>query len=152
MLNAVHVAVILALAPVQTGPAAAKQPIKPFDGIFAPDGQRLPARRLVPSLRFSPVYSVGEVGTPAVVKEASPTYTAEALSRRLQGTVTVQALVLEDGSVGTVAIIKSLDSRYGLDEAALNAARRWSFKPVLKDNAPVRVRVELTFAFVCQCG
>jgi TonB family protein len=37
--------------------------------------------------------------------------------------------VLPDGSVGRVAVVKSLDGSFGLDAEAVKAARQWRFTP-----------------------
>jgi protein TonB len=66
---------------------------------------------------------------------------------RIQGMVTLQAVVLPDGSVGTAHIVRSLDSTFGLDEEAVKAVKLWRFLPgTLAGRAvPVRVEIELTF-------
>jgi TonB family protein len=50
-------------------------------------------------------------------------------------------------SVGSVKVLKSLNAKRGFDSAAVNAMKRWQFKPGLKDGKPVSVRIttELTF-------
>jgi periplasmic protein TonB len=60
----------------------------------------------------------------------------------------VTAVVLSDGTVGDVKVARSLDTKYGLDQQALDAAKQWVFKPGTKDGEPVAVQVslELTFA------
>jgi TonB family protein len=44
--------------------------------------------------------------------------------------------------------VQSLDTRYGLDEAAVRAASQWRFEPGRRDGKPVPVliTVEMTFA------
>ena len=47
------------------------------------------------------VYSPGNgVVTPKVLKSIPPTYTPEARAARIQGTVTVEVVVLPDGKIG----------------------------------------------------
>jgi protein TonB len=95
------------------------------------------------------VYKKGDEGLtmPAVVKEVKPSYTDAAKRERIQGSVTLEVVVLKDGTVGEVVVTRSLDQTYGLDEQAVNAARQWRFKPGKKDGQPVPVRVELEFTF-----
>ena len=87
------------------------------------------------------------VASPRLVKEVKPGYTPQALRARIQGMVTLQAVVLPDGSVGTAHIVRSLDSTFGLDEEAVKAVKLWRFLPgTLAGRAvPVRVEIELTF-------
>ncbi len=95
------------------------------------------------------VYKKGDEGLtmPAVVKEVKPSYTDAAKRERIQGSVTLEVVVLKDGTVGEVVVTRSLDQTYGLDEQAVSAARQWQFKPGKKDGQPVPVRVELEFTF-----
>jgi periplasmic protein TonB len=88
------------------------------------------------------------VSLPRLLREVRPDYTAEAMRAKIQGTATVEALVLPDGSVGAARIVKSLDASFGLDQAALKAARQWRFVPGMRNGVPVPVYVtiELTFS------
>ena len=88
------------------------------------------------------------VVVPVVLKSVNPIYPDEARAKRIQGVVELEALVLEDGTVGEVTVTKSLDRTYGLDDAAVAAMRQWVFKPGQKDakNVRVLVTVEMTFA------
>jgi TonB family protein len=87
------------------------------------------------------------VSLPRVVTEIRPTYTPEALQAKIEGTMTVAAIVKTDGTVGAVRVTRSLDQTYGLDEQGVKAAKQWRFEPGSKDGTPVAVRVELEFRF-----
>ena len=82
------------------------------------------------------------------VAQVQPTYTAAALQAGIEGTVELEAVVLTDGTVGDVRVVKSLDRVFGLDEQAIQAARRWVFRPPV-DTAgkPVRAAVTLILDF-----
>lgn len=84
---------------------------------------------------------------PVLVREREPAYTAEALRARIQGQVELQAVVLEDGTVGDVVIVKSLDRAYGLDLEAIRAARQWRFLPARQNGRPVRMAVRMFLDF-----
>jgi protein TonB len=84
---------------------------------------------------------------PALMKEVKPQYTAEAREKKIQGVVELEAVVLEDGTVGDVNVTKSLDQTYGLDQAAVDALKRWLFKPGQKDGKAVRVLVAVEMSF-----
>jgi outer membrane biosynthesis protein TonB len=49
--------------------------------------------------------------------------------------------------VGDARIMRSLDRRFGLDEEALRAARRWRFKPGLLNGKPVPVTITIELMF-----
>ena len=87
------------------------------------------------------------VETPRLLREVTPKYTAEAMRAKVQGIVLVEAVVLPDGTVGDVEVIRSLDRVFGLDEEAIRAARQWRFLPGTRFGEPVAVLVtiELTF-------
>jgi TonB family protein len=87
------------------------------------------------------------VTLPQVVREVKPQYTAEAMRAKVQGTVLLECVVLPDGSVGPVEVVRSLDASFGLDQEAVKAARQWRFRPGMRMGEPVAVLVtiELTF-------
>jgi protein TonB len=85
---------------------------------------------------------------PSLIRpEAKPNYTPEAMRAKIQGIVTLEAVVLADGSVGPVRIIRSLDSNFGLDEEAIRTAKRWRFAPGTRLGQPVPVLVEIEMMF-----
>ena len=55
-------------------------------------------------------------------------------------------MVLPDGSVGDVTVIRSLDPVFGLDEEALRA-RQWRFLPGARSGEPVAVLVTIVLEF-----
>lgn len=87
------------------------------------------------------------VMSPEVIHEEKPQYTSEAMRAKVQGIVEVEAIVLPDGSVGQVQIVRSLDDRFGLDQKAVEAVKRWRFRPGTRMGkpVPVLVNIELTF-------
>jgi protein TonB len=84
---------------------------------------------------------------PRLVREVKPNYTPDAMRAQVEGMVELDILVLADGSVGRVNIVRSLDTRFGLDQEAINAVRRWRFDPGRRLGKAVatRVAVELSF-------
>jgi TonB family protein len=87
------------------------------------------------------------VTQPKVVYDVKPRYTREALDAKIQGSVGLEAVVLETGAVGEVTVVRSLDSVYGLDDQAVLAMKQWRFEPGTKDKKPVAVRVEVEMTF-----
>jgi TonB family protein len=87
------------------------------------------------------------VNLPQPLKEVKPQYTADAMRAKVQGTVLLECVVLPDGSVGSVEVVRSLDSAFGLDQEAIKAAKQWRFRPGTRFGEPVAVLVtiELTF-------
>ncbi len=82
---------------------------------------------------------------PTLLHEEKPVYSVDAMRRKIQGTVVLDAVVGTDGQVQTVCVARALHP--ALDAHAVGAARRWRFTPGLKEGGPVPVLVtiELTF-------
>lgn len=87
------------------------------------------------------------VTIPQLVREVKPDYTVDAMRAKVQGVVLLECVVLADGTVGEVKIVKSLDKVFGLDEQAIKAAKAWRFLPGRRfgEPVPVLVTIELTF-------
>ena len=69
------------------------------------------------------VYEPGSgVSWPKPIKQVDPQYTDAAKQAGIQGIVRLKAVVEADGSVDRIAVTKSLDTKYGLDQAAIAAA------------------------------
>jgi protein TonB len=94
------------------------------------------------------VYEPGNgVSLPTLVREVKPSYTAQAIASRIQGTVLLSAVVLADGTVGDVTVVRSLDTQYGLDAQTVSAVKQWLFNPGQRDGAAVAVRVTVEMSF-----
>lgn len=88
------------------------------------------------------------ITNPQVVRELKPNYTSEAMRARIQGTVELEAVILEDGTVGDVRVSRSLDNTYGLDMEAVKAAKLWIFRPATdRQGRPVPIVVTLILTF-----
>lgn len=86
------------------------------------------------------VYRPGPgIVNPVLIRQVRPKYTQEAMRARIQGVVQLEAVVLENGTIGDIRVIKSLDTVFGLDNEAIAAARQWLFRPGMKDGKPVPV-------------
>jgi TonB family protein len=93
-------------------------------------------------------YQVGNgVLPPRVRLKVDPQYSADAMRAKIQGVVVVSAVVLPDGSVSDVKVIRSLDRSFGLDMKAIEAARLWRFFPGTRQGEPVPVLVNIELEF-----
>jgi protein TonB len=84
---------------------------------------------------------------PVPIHQEKPQYTQAAMAAQIEGKVLLETVVLGDGSVGEVKVIRSLDSQLGLDEEAAKALKLWTWKPGSRGGRPanVAVQVEMTF-------
>jgi TonB family protein len=87
------------------------------------------------------------IENPVVLREVKPQYTADAMRAKIQGVVVVECIILPDGTVGDVQVVKSLDPTFGLDQEAVKAAKQWRFAPGKKQGQPVPVLVTIELAF-----
>src|SRR5687768_14381825 len=67
------------------------------------------------------------------LREGKPDCAREAKEQRIEGLVEMSVVVKDDGSVGDVTVTKSLDQKYGLDDQAVIAMKKWQFRPGTKD-------------------
>ena len=85
-------------------------------------GQQVP-----PPAQKAAVASVGEGKAPKVIYKPKPEYTAEAIQKHVEGTVTLHIRVLPNGSVQCLGVINGLG--YGLDDSAKRAVMATKFEP-----------------------
>jgi TonB family protein len=79
-----------------------------------------------------------------------PQYTQDALQRRIQGTVVLSAVVAPDGVAYDITVTKSLDPRFGLDQAAVRTLRQTRFMAGTRNGRPVPVRVVVEYSFTAR--
>ena len=105
-----------------------------------PAPQPLPSSALAAGARPG-----GDVSAPIPVYRAEPQYSPEALKAQLQGSVTLSLVVDENGKTQNIHVIRPLG--LGLDEQAIEAVSKWTFKPGLKNGVavPVQAQIEVTF-------
>jgi protein TonB len=94
------------------------------------------------------VYRIGSgVESPRLLRSVRPNYTSEAMRAKVQGLVRLEGIVLPDGTVGDVRVLRSLDPVFGLDEEAIKAAKQFRFAPGTRQGQPVAVIVSFEIEF-----
>jgi TonB family protein len=94
------------------------------------------------------VYRIGSgVESPRLLRSVRPNYTSEAMRAKVQGIVRLEGIVLPDGTVGDVRVLRSLDPVFGLDEEAIKAAKQFRFAPGTRQGQPVAVIVSFEIEF-----
>ena len=114
-------------------------PSSPPPGMAVP-----PAVPTTPGRRPAPGEYVYVDELPEAILKVDPPYPEEARRAGIEGIVMVEALVLEDGSVGDWRIVKSIPA---LDEAAVVCVRQWRWKPALSKGVPTAVWVVTPIRF-----
>lgn len=79
-----------------------------------------------------------------VVHQVSPVYPAQARLLRLEGSVLLNATVMEDGTVGDVRVVKGSAV---LAQSAVDAVKHWRYKPFELDGKAVKNVVGITIDF-----
>ena len=82
----------------------------------------------------------------------TPDYPPAARAARFTGTVTVAAMINDDGSVGASEVIDSSNPNLGFEDAALEAFTHWRFAPAVQDGAPVATVWSYQFHFEAPGG
>ena len=91
-------------------------------------------------------YRIGEgVSEPKVLESVSPEYPPEARGSRAGGSVEMEAVVRQDGSVEVQRIISSESSAFA--EAAVAAIEQWRFSPGMRDGETVDVVMDVVVTF-----
>ncbi|PYQ51542.1 MAG: hypothetical protein DMF59_07485 [Acidobacteria bacterium] len=96
-----------------------------------------------------PVRVGGDVTAPTVIMpRAEPQYTELARKARIEGVVIIEAIIDRNGYVTDARTLKPLP--LGLDQSALDAVRKWKFRPGTLNGQPVPVIYNLTVIFRLQ--
>lgn len=150
------------------------------------DEQRRQARALIASIgvpnsvessgRSTALVPGADVVSPRLIKEAKPSYTAEAMRMRVEGVISLAVVVLPDGTPGDVRVTKcDLKSRledpnskevaprealmrsqfkagtctetFGLEAEAVRVLKEWRFAPGTKEGTPVAVMIAAEMSF-----
>ncbi len=88
---------------------------------------------------------LGEI-PPAQEGPTPPVYPRIARESGWEGTVLIRVVVLADGNPGSISVHKS-SGHAVLDEAAIEAVKKWKFTPAKDGNIPVRSVVEIPINF-----
>jgi periplasmic protein TonB len=95
----------------------------------------------------SGVYAAGHGGVsmPRPIYTPEPEFSEEARRVKLQGEVTLLAIIGVDGRPRNLEVVRSLG--YGLDQKALAAVTTWRFEPAKKDGHAVAVQMSIIVNF-----
>jgi TonB family protein len=86
-----------------------------------------------------------DIVRPVLIDFVGPRYTEEARALKIQGSVALVLLITENGDVDTVLPYRSLG--HGLDEQAVEAARKLKFSPATQSGKPIRYLTRLSMEF-----
>jgi TonB family protein len=81
---------------------------------------------------------------PNLIRKVEPIYPELAKKARVQGKVTLQITVDQEGNVTDASVIKGHPL---LDDAAINAVRQWKYSPTFLNGKPISVMAEVSVLF-----
>ncbi len=88
---------------------------------------------------------VGGVTSPICLYCPQPSYTNPARAAKFQGTMLLDVIVSPDGEMKSASFIRGLP--FGLNDKAVEALRRWKFRPATLNAQPVMVKVQIEVTF-----
>ncbi len=106
------------------------------------------ATQPVPSMYASgqpPLRVGGDVKPPVIINRVEPVYTEVARKAAISGLVILEVIIDRAGTVKDAHVLKPLP--FGLDQAAIEAVRKWTFRPGSLNGRPVDVIYTLTVNF-----
>ncbi len=87
----------------------------------------------------------GDLTAPEAIQKVDPAYPLELMRRNVQGTVTLYAVIRNDGSVSDVRVLRGIDDQ--LDQYARTALAHWHFRPATKNGAAVDLEAVVMIPF-----
>lgn len=93
------------------------------------------------------IFEISEVDEPPKpITQIAPLYPLKAKMRNIEGKVVFELIILADGSLGEIKVLSSEPGGLFVN-AAMNAIRKWRFKPGTRNGKPVPTRVIKPFLF-----
>ncbi len=82
-----------------------------------------------------------------LLHQVRPVYPAQAQGMHIEGTVVVQAVVREDGTVGDIKVV---EGQATLAQAVVDAVKNWVYQPFLLNGRPTQRETKITISFRLQ--
>ncbi len=77
----------------------------------------------------------------------TPLYPEPARKAKLTGRVILEAVVLKDGTVSNIKVLRTPRPGMGFEEAAIDAVKQWRFRPALRNGEAVDVYFTVVVEF-----
>jgi TonB family protein len=92
------------------------------------------------------VYDIGpDVQPPKLVHVVEPEFDPKSEEAFTSGVVRMQIMVTMEGDVKNPKVVSGLNERQ--NDKAMEAVKKWRFKPALRQNKPVNVKVTVEVSF-----
>jgi TonB family protein len=93
-----------------------------------------------------PMKIEGDVKPPKALSQTAPVYPKSARDNAIEGTTILTTVIDEQGKVQSPKVATSSGDK-DLDQAAIDAVSKWTFRPATLDGKPVAVYFTLTIRF-----
>jgi len=102
-------------------------------------------RPVFPTKQLPPVENMKVDRDPEAVEQVNPKYPEKAMQDRTEGTVWTKMWIDESGNVVEVKVAKTENEVF--NSAAIEAGKKWKFKPAILNGKPVAVWITVPFRF-----
>jgi periplasmic protein TonB len=93
-----------------------------------------------------PAFAQSKTEAPVPVRTVPPDYPPDLRREGVSGLVMVKCSIDEQGNVTETTVEKS--SNPAFEKPAMDAVRKWKFKPAKQDGNPVAIKVSIPIKFV----
>jgi protein TonB len=93
-----------------------------------------------------PAFAQSKAEPPVPVRTVAPEYPNELRRDGVSGVVMVKCTIDEQGNVVDPTVEKSSNGAF--EKPAIDALKKWKFKPAKQDGAPVAIKVSIPIKFV----
>ena len=100
---------------------------------------------IVAVIAWAGVSARAETEPPVPVRMVPPEYPYELRRAGISGVVTLTVEIDETGAVQNCQVQKSTNQEF--EQPALDAVRKWKFKPARRDGAAVKIKIQLPLRF-----
>jgi len=104
-----------------------------------------PKKAAAPSVTKAAPPAAPNIVPPVMLTRVEPDFSPEARAAKATGDVRLSLTVDENGLPRDVKVVRSVG--YGLDEKAIEAVRKWTFRPGTKDGKPAALPVVVELSF-----
>jgi protein TonB len=102
-----------------------------------------PAVRLEPK-PSGPAHISSGVAAGLLIQKVLPTYPAIARQARIEGTVVLQAIISNSGTIQNLRVVSGPPM---LQQSAIEAVQQWRYRPYMLNNEPVAVETTINVVF-----
>jgi TonB family protein len=123
----------------------ASPPVTPTGALSSAQADRAPTPAAPPGTSTG-IFSLAQVDrAPTPISQPGPVYRGSLRRANIAGEVMVEFTVSPDGSVISAQVLSS--DHPELEKPALEAVRKWRYRPALKQGQPVAVSMRVPFVF-----